>query len=81
MQQRVLAGYCLERKTKASTGKLIHQSLCRITNGVSTSQNTMFAEQEDVLSIVMFQVAFDVASLATFEVIFEHLSRRTRFHS
>ena len=81
MQQCMLAVYCFEWKLKASTGKLIGQSFCRIANGVAAFQNAVFAEQNDILSIVVLQVAFDIASLAAFEVIVQHFNRRTRSHS
>ena len=81
MQQGVLAVYCFERKSKARIGKLISQRFGRCANCVATFQNAVFAEQHDVLSIIMFQVSFDVASLAAFEMIVEHFNRRTRSHS
>ena len=69
MQQRVVAVYCFKWKSKASTGKLIGQRFGRCANCVATFQNAFFEEQDDVLRIVMCQVAVDIASLAAFEVI------------
>jgi hypothetical protein len=80
MEEGVLAVDHFDSEFEASLGKLIGQSFRRIANGVATSQNTVFGEQNDVLGVVMFQVAFNVASLAAFEVIVEHFNRRTHCH-
>jgi hypothetical protein len=40
----------------------------------------VFAQQSDIFSLVVLQVAFDVASLPAFEMIFEHFDRLTRSH-
>jgi hypothetical protein len=55
--------------------KLIGQRFGRCANCVATFQNAFFAEQDDVLSILMFQVAVDVASLAALKMILEHFNR------
>lgn len=75
MQQRVVAVYCFKLKSKAGTGKLIGQRFSRFSNCVAIFRNPFFAEQDDVLSIVMFQVAVDVASVAALERILEHFNR------
>jgi hypothetical protein len=74
MKQGVLAGYYFERKSETSIGKLISQCLGGFANGLATAQNAMFAEQNDVLSIIPLQVAFDVAAHAAFEMIFKHVT-------
>ena len=81
MQQGVLAVHCFERKLEASIGQLIGQGFCRIANRVATFENAVFAQQDDVVSIVVLQVAFDVAALAAFKMVFKHFNRRTRSHS
>ena len=56
--------YCFERKSKTSTWKLMRQSFRRIANGITPLQNAVFAEQDHILCIVVFQIAVDVTSLA-----------------
>ena len=75
MQQGMRAVYCFEWKPKANIGKLIGQRFGRRANCVATFQNAVFAEQNDVFSIVVLQVALDVASVAAFKMIFEHFIR------
>jgi len=75
MQQGVLAVYCFNWKSEGSIGKLISKRFGRYANLTATFQNTVFAEQDDVWSIIMLKVPFDVASLAPFQMIFEHLDR------
>ena len=62
-----------ERKSKTGVGKLISQRFGRFANCIPTAQNAVFAEQNNVLSIVVLQVAFDIASHAPFEMIFKHV--------
>ena len=81
MQQRVLAVYRFEWKSKASIGKLIGQRFGRCPNRVAAAQNAMFAKQNDVWRIVVLQIAFDVASLAACKVIFKHFNCCARCRS
>jgi len=81
MQQGVLTVYHFKWEPEGSIGKLIGQCSSRSTDGVAAGQSSMLAEQNDVLSIVVFQIAIDVASFTTFEMIFKHFQRRADFHS
>jgi hypothetical protein len=44
---------------------------------IAPLQNAVLAAQNDILCIVVLQIAVDIASLAPLEMIFEDLNRRT----
>src|SRR3954469_23605693 len=61
---------------EASGRKLIHQRFREAVNAIATFQCAVFAEQHDLLSIVMFQVTL----LAPPKMLSEHLGSGTRRH-